>query len=851
MTAGAALRATILYPDPVSRTTVAGVSGARRLGRGRRSQRGRPGLSGQRVPGGGYEVSSDSFGLERLSRMPFQGIISPESAFGVHRLVQINSLRPLRSLAKAFGRGGREASLAGLAAAAVFLVIAISSYHRGDPSWSVRNGAEHVVNRGGVVGAWISDLLLLAFGHVAWIVPALLVVVGIGLFVVRERTTTRLVGMTRFLGFALIVMAACGLATLHYGGAGTLPDGIDAGGALGTMVGRTLSVAFNFVGATVIMLAMLFVGWTLFTRVSWLTVMEVTGRLTVSALSSVSGMSVRRRERREVTHARRERVHKVAAKTKRNPRRSRPPRIEPVLTDIEPSPRATRERQTVLFEPTGPKIPELAHLDAPSARPPAMSESALETMSRQVEIKLRDFGIDVEVVAVHPGPVITRFELQPSPGLKVSRVTALAKDLARSLSTVSVRIVEIIPGKPVIGLEVPNEEVELVYLSEILSSSDYDKSASPVTLGLGKDISGQPVVVDLARMPHLLVAGTTGSGKSVALNAMILSILYKATPDQARLIMVDPKMLELSVYEGIPHLLAPVVTDMKDAANAFRWCIGEMERRYRLMSELGVRNLSGYNRKVADAVKDGEPLRDPLAGTEIGAGEGDGLLTEGLPLIVVVVDELADLMMVAGKKIEQLIARLAQKARASGIHLLLATQRPSVDVITGLIKANIPSRIAFQVSSRVDSRTILDQGGAEQLLGHGDMLHLTPGMQAPARVHGAFVSDQEVHRVVDHLKSDSDPEYVDGVLEGGEWSSGAAGGEGATGDEESDPLYDEAVRMVTESGRASISGVQRRLKIGYNRAARMVEQMEVAGVVGPVQSNGSREVLASPPPPPD
>ena len=355
-------------------------------------------------------------------------------------------------------------------------------------------------------------------------------------------------------------------------------------------------------------------------------------------------------------------------------------------------------------------------------------------------------------------------------------------------------------------------------------------------------------MVDLARMPHLLVAGTTGSGKSVALNAMILSILYKAGPDQVRLIMVDPKMLELSVYDGIPHLLAPVVTDMKDAGNAFRWCIGEMERRYRLMSELGVRNIAGYNRKVGEAVKAGEPLRNPMARPGEEEAGTDARLTELLPLIVVVVDELADLMMVSGKKIEQLIARLAQKARASGIHLLLATQRPSVDVITGLIKANIPSRIAFQVSSRVDSRTILDQGGAEQLLGHGDMLHLTPGMQAPTRVHGAFVGDQEVHRVVEHLKSETGPEYIDGVLEGGEWAADSAAGEPAAGDAESDPLYDEAVRMVTESGRASISGVQRRLKIGYNRAARMVEQMEAAGVVGPVQSNGSREVLAPPPP---
>jgi len=751
-------------------------------------------------------------------------------------------------LAKALGRGGREATLAGIAAAAIFLALAISSYHRGDPSWSVRNGSESVMNRGGVVGAWISDFLLQLFGHMAWLLPLLLVALGISLFLDREKTTNRLVWLTRSVGLAMLLMAACGVATLHYGDAGTLPAGVGAGGILGSVIGQTLLVGFNFLGATVIMLGLLFAGWTLFTRVSWLTVMESTGRLALSALGALAGMSGRQRERREVSHARRERVQKVTTKARKNPRRKRPPRIEPVLTDIEPSPRVERERQAVLFEPAGPMLPELAQLDTPSGRPQAMSAAALETMSRQVEAKLRDFGIDVEVVAVHPGPVITRFELQPSPGLKVSRVTALAKDLARSLSTVSVRIVEIIPGKSVIGLEVPNEEVELVYLSEILSSADYERSASPVTLGLGKDIGGQPVVVDLARMPHLLVAGTTGSGKSVALNAMILSILYKSSADQVRLIMVDPKMLELSVYDGIPHLLAPVVTDMKDAGNAFRWCIGEMERRYRLMSELGVRNIAGYNRKVAEAVRAGEPIPNPMARTEDDADPADALLVEPLPLIVVVVDELADLMMVSGKKIEQLIARLAQKARASGIHLLLATQRPSVDVITGLIKANIPSRIAFQVSSRVDSRTILDQGGAEQLLGHGDMLHLTPGMQAPSRIHGAFVSDQEVHRVVDHLKADKSPDYVEGVLEGGEWPGDTGTGDSASEDAEADPLYDEAVRMVTESGRASISGVQRRLKIGYNRAARMVEQMEAAGVVGPVQSNGSREVLAPPPP---
>ncbi len=470
-------------------------------------------------------------------------------------------------------------------------------------------------------------------------------------------------------------------------------------------------------------------------------------------------------------------------------------------------------------------------------------------MSRQVELKLRDFNIEVEVVAVHPGPVITRFELEPAPGIKASKITNLAKDLARSLSTVSVRVVEVIPGKTCIGLEIPNEQRELVALSDILKSAVYERSTSHLTMALGKDISGAPTVVDLAKMPHLLVAGTTGAGKSVALNAMILSLLYKSTPDDVRMIMIDPKMLELSVYEGIPALLAPVVTDMKEAANALRWCVAEMERRYRLMAALGVRNISGFNRKVEEAAAKGKPLLDPIyrsTGEEDPAPE-----LSALPYIVVVIDELADLMMVVGKKVEELIARLAQKARAAGVHLILATQRPSVDVITGLIKANIPSRIAFQVSSRVDSRTILDQMGAETLLGHGDMLYLPPGTAIPNRVHGAFVSDEEVHKVVERLKSAGEPEYIEAILsgpmEGGDDGMSGFDG-GTTGGDEQDELYDQAVRIVTETRRASVSGVQRRLKIGYNRAARLVEEMERAGLVGELQSNGSREVLAPPPP---
>jgi len=526
--------------------------------------------------------------------------------------------------------------------------------------------------------------------------------------------------------------------------------------------------------------------------------------------------------------------------------------IEAPKAKIEPSPRAEKEKQQKLFSlPVSGELPPLSLMDETDpADHRALSEEALKRMADRLELKLREFGVEAAVVKVHPGPVITRFEIEPAAGVKVSRISGLAKDLARALAVISVRVVEVIPGKSTMGIEVPNEDRAVVRLREVLASSAYERAPSKLSLCLGKDISGQPIVADLARMPHLLVAGTTGSGKSVGVNAMLLSLLYKATPDEVRLILVDPKMLELSVYEGIPHLLTPVVTDMKDAAAALRWCVAEMERRYRLMAALGVRNMAGFNRKVQDAEKAGEPLKDPLWKAPEVVLEGDvpeAPALETLPAIVVVIDEFADMMMIVGKKVEELIARIAQKARAAGIHLLLATQRPSVDVITGLIKANIPTRISFQVSSKVDSRTILDQGGAEQLLGHGDMLYLPPGTAVPERVHGAFVGDDEVHRVVADWRQRGTPNYLEEVLTvtADIDTLAASGGQTTSGDtEQDDPLYDEACAYVLETRRASISSVQRKLRIGYNRAARLIEAMEAAGVVSAMDTAGGREVLA-------
>lgn len=726
------------------------------------------------------------------------------------------------------------------------MFLALGSYNGTDPAFSISGDSQTVQNWMGPAGAWFSDIAYLLFGGPAYLFPVLMLLGG--LFAFRGDNSRSYDGYATVLwrgGGAIMMLAtSCGLATLHFV-APTLRE--TAGGIVGQIVGVGIEQFLGYLGATVLLLVMWLVSVSLATGVSWLAVMDRTGRAVLATIGVVE-MAIGRiqiwLEGRKAKQHRQELVIKSRAKPKVDA-----PRIEPSFEPVEPSVRLERERQVPLFQPpTSAELPALALLDDPPPREGGYSQEALEAMSRLVELKLADFGIEAEVISVHPGPVVTRFELKPAAGVKVSQITNLSKDLARSLSTVSVRVVEVIPGKPYVGLEIPNEVRELVALGEIVKSRVYDDLNSPLTLALGKDIGGQPVVADLARMPHLLIAGTTGSGKSVAINAMVLSLLYKASPEQVRVIMIDPKMLELSVYEGVPHLLAPVVTNMKEAANALRWCVAEMERRYFLMASLGVRHLSSYNRKVNDALDNGTPIPDPTYTAIEGSDEVPPTL-QPLPFIVVVIDELADMMMMVGKKVEELIARLAQKARASGIHMIIATQRPSVDVITGLIKANIPTRIAFQVSAKVDSRTILDQMGAEQLLGHGDMLYLPPGTSTPTRIHGAFVSDNEVHAVVKNLRGTGTPNFIEEILSGPSGDvPGIENDKGRELDGEQDPLYDQAVQIVTQSRKASISSVQRRLKVGYNRAARMVETMEEVGIVGSLQANGSREVLAPPPP---
>ncbi|HWK70781.1 MAG TPA: DNA translocase FtsK 4TM domain-containing protein [Burkholderiaceae bacterium] len=774
-----------------------------------------------------------------MARLP---ATSPRSSRNVR-----NGPSPLQSRLSGLLREARWIVFAALAA---WLGLVLATWHPSDPAWSHSVHSTAILNKGGTLGAYIADFLLFLFGYSAWLWVVLLAQrVALGFYRLthlllpnREEPLPR-VRWEVGIGFFLLFVGAMGTEALQLKQFGAeLPAG--AGGQLGQLLAHIMSLSMGTTGCTLLLLVFAAVGASLFFGFSWLVVAERVGLVIEKAARRLLEFKAAREDRKVGQAKKAERNEIVVAKQEQLVH-EQPVRIEPAITSVPKSVRVEKEKQKTLFaapaEPGGSgDLPAIGLLDMPVEQAETVSPETIEYTSRLIEKKLSDFGVKAVVVAAQAGPVITRYEIEPATGVKGSQIVNLAKDLARALSLVSIRVVETIPGKNLMGLELPNPKRQMVKLSEIIGSQTYHASASLLTMALGKDIAGNPVVADLAKMPHLLVAGTTGSGKSVGINAMILSLLYKADATQVRLILIDPKMLEMSVYEGIPHLLAPVVTDMRHAANALNWCVGEMEKRYRLMSKMGVRNLAGYNIKVRDAIKREEPIPNPFSLTP---DAPEPLST--LPMIVVVIDELADLMMVVGKKIEELIARLAQKARAAGIHLILATQRPSVDVITGLIKANIPTRIAFQVSSKIDSRTILDQMGAETLLGQGDMLYLPPGTGLPARVHGAFVHDDEVHRVVEALKEQGEPNYIEGLLEGaleGETGDGVGGVTGFA-DAESDPLYDQAVEVILKNRRASISSVQRNLRIGYNRAARLLEQMEQAGLVSAMQSNGNREIL--------
>ncbi|NHC08180.1 DNA translocase FtsK [Azonexus fungiphilus] len=744
----------------------------------------------------------------------------------------------------------QESRWLGVGALAVFLVMALWGFQRSDPGWSHAAGAAGLQNPAGRAGAWVADLMLYVFGISAWwwvVLLGMLVWWGF-----RRLHASGGAAHPVYLaapGFIILLLASCALEALRFHSlAAQLP--LAPGGMLGLELSRWLAGLLGFTGATLFLLGLMAAAWSAFSGMSWIWAFEKLGLILEALTLLVYGRIDAWRDRkigREVAQQR----EVVVEEEKRRVELHEPIVIEPpapveVPVSKKAEKRVEREKQAMLFPEAivGGTLPPLHLLDPAPPATETVSPETLEYTSRLIERKLADFGVQVKVLAAMPGPVITRYEIEPAVGVKGAQIVNLARDLARALAMVSIRVVETVPGKSCMALELPNPKRQTVKLSEIISSKPYNDMSSPLTVCLGKDIGGLPVVADLAKTPHLLVAGTTGSGKSVGVNAMILSMLYKSEPENVRLIMVDPKMLELSIYEGIPHLLAPVVTDMKQAANALHWCVTEMEKRYKLMSAMGVRNIAGLNGKIKDAEKRGEHIPNPLSLTPEAP---EPLKT--MPFIVVIIDELADLMMVVGKKVEEQIARLAQKARAAGIHLVLATQRPSVDVITGLIKANIPTRLSFQVSSKIDSRTILDQMGAEALLGMGDMLYLAPGTGYPTRVHGAFVSDDEVHRVVEHLKATGAPEYVEDILNGvaGDDEGGGEAGEGGGGDAESDPLYDQAVDIVLKNQRASISLVQRHLRIGYNRSARLIEAMENAGLVSAMDGRGGREVLMKKP----
>ena len=759
---------------------------------------------------------------------------------------------PVQTPLTGFRRFAQEIALTAGFVFLAFWLLALVTHSNADPAWTTSGTQGVVRNWGGRLGAWLGDLSFLLVGYSVWWCYLAALTTWLTSLAQRLRGDDETQDETSgwmhtrwafWTGLVLLMISSTGLEwTRLYRFDDHLP-GLQAGGAVGYLVGSHGLQWLGFNGSAMVFIVFLLVGVSWVFRFTWLGLAESLGE-------RIDDLWERLQEKREMAQdlamgqaAAKER-EEVAHEVREDSENHKPAPVlivEPEVVEIPKSARVVRERQKPLFsDMPDSRLPQVDLLDTNTGRQDTVPADTLEMTSRLIEKKLKDFGVEVHVVAASPGPVITRYEIEPATGVKGSQIVNLAKDLARSLSLVSIRVVETIPGKNYMALELPNAKRQSIRLSEILGSQVYNEAKSLLTMGLGKDIVGNPVVADLAKMPHVLVAGTTGSGKSVGINAMILSLLYKAEARDVRLLMIDPKMLEMSVYEGIPHLLAPVVTDMRQAAHGLNWCVAEMERRYKLMSKLGVRNLAGYNSKIDEAAAAEMSIPNPFSLTP---DQPEPL--ERLPHIVVVIDELADLMMVVGKKIEELIARLAQKARAAGIHLILATQRPSVDVITGLIKANIPTRIAFQVSSKIDSRTILDQMGAEALLGMGDMLYQASGTGLPVRVHGAFVSDEEVHRVVSYLKTQGEPNYIEGVLEGGtvDGEGGEVGDLFGDGGGEKDPMYDQAVEVVLKNRKASISLVQRHLKIGYNRAARLVEDMEKAGLVSAMSGSGQREIL--------